>query len=358
MGKITAISTALPKYKYNQLEIFESIKLLHASTSKEERILKYLYSNSGIDVRYSALPDFNVNQDTTLRKGSTFLTVNERLDIYTIEAFKLAKKIVEGIINKGIDVNTITHVISISCTGMCAPGLDLMLVEAFQLRKNIKRTSINFMGCYAALHGMKFANDIVNANVDAKVLLVDVELCTLHFQPDKTIDNIVSTILFGDGAAACIIEANCSNNKGWLMHDFYSEILLEGKKEMRWNISTSGFLMTLTNEVPKLIEKNIESFTNNALIQYKLSKQDIAYWCIHPGGKKIIEAMQKGLHLNDAECTYSFQILKNYGNMSSPTVLFVLDLITKSIDVTNNTKTMMNAFGPGLTLETALLEYE
>jgi predicted naringenin-chalcone synthase len=176
---------------------------------------------------------------------------------------------------------------------MSAPGLDLQIVELMDLPKNIFRTSINFMGCYAAIHAMKMANFICQADPKARVLVVCTELCTLHFQREATMDNIASSLIFADGSAAALITANEFPAKGIYLSDFYSEIMPKGKKDMGWELSSTGFIMTLSNYVPDLIEEDFEALVNRALSKKNLEQEDIAYWCIHPGGKKILESIYR-----------------------------------------------------------------
>ncbi|MFL5773754.1 MAG: type III polyketide synthase, partial [Flavisolibacter sp.] len=144
------------------------------------------------------------------------------------------------------DPKKITHLITVSCTGMSAPGLDLQVMELLDLEKNIFRTSINFMGCYAAIHALKIADLICKASPDAQVIVVCTELCTLHFQREATMDNITSSLLFGDGSAAALITHDNHPEDGLILDDFHSEIISKGKRDMAWELSSSGFLMTLS----------------------------------------------------------------------------------------------------------------
>jgi predicted naringenin-chalcone synthase len=210
------------------------------------------------------------------------------------------------------------------------------------------------MGCYAGIHALKTADAICKADPQAKVLIVCTELCTLHFQREPTIDNIASSLLFADGSAAAVITADDHPAKGIRLDGFYSEVIPKGKKDMAWEISSTGFLMTLSSYIPDLLEEDFSQFTTRALARTGLTQQDITHWCIHPGGKKILEAVYKTLSLPPHELQASYDVLQHYGNMSSPTILFVLKKMAPALLHNHNRKEHIfgAAFGPGLTMET------
>jgi predicted naringenin-chalcone synthase len=255
---------------------------------------------------------------------------------------------------KDLQDQKITHLITVSCTGMSAPGLDLELVELLNLPADTWRTSINFMGCYAAIHALKLADMICKTNQNANVLIVCVEFCTLHFQKDYLPDNISSGILFADGAAAVLVTGN-PKSEGMNIEHFYSSVSSKGKQEMVWELSSTGFILTLSNYVPELIEENFNQFVNDALGGTSLKKEDITQWCIHPGGKKILEAVHNSLQFTNGQLQPCYDVLNDYGNMSSPTVLFVLKRIQQALDKKQRNNIFGAAFGPGLTIETFIL---
>ena len=188
-------------------------------------------------------------------------------------------------------------------------------------------------------------------------MIVCTELCTLHFQKDPSMNNIASSLLFGDGSAAALITADEHNAKGIHLGNFYSEVLPKGKKDMAWELSSTGFEMTLSNYIPDLIEEDFADLVNKALQKNNLSQDDITHWCIHPGGKRILNSVEKSIDITSEELKYSYNVLKHYGNMSSPTILFVLKEIMASLknDAEKKTNIFSAAFGPGLTLETFIL---
>jgi predicted naringenin-chalcone synthase len=208
------------------------------------------------------------------------------------------------------------------------------------------------------------ANDICTAHPAAKVMIVCTELCTLHFQRDSGIDSVASSLLFGDGSAAVLVTGDQAPGAGLHLQHFYSEILPGGKKDMTWKISSKGFLMTLSGYVPELIEQDFEPLVNRALEGVNIKHQDIDHWCIHPGGKRILEAVSKSLHLDKDQLRNSYDTMEEFGNMSSPTILFVLKKIMQ--ELRNGAEQQPHiatqsvfgaAFGPGLTMETFVASY-
>lgn len=363
MSKIISIATSLPEHKHPQNELYNFADKVHSHDALESRKLRFLYRHSAIENRYSVIPDFNC--EASERKFfppsenlEPFPGIEKRMQLFDEYAPSLAAKAIYSCIENKIKKEAITHLITVSCTGISAPGLDLLVMEEMDLPTGIVRSSVNFMGCYAAIHAMKIADAFCKADINAKVVVVCTELCTLHFQKEKNIDNITSTILFGDGCAAFLM-VNDSAEKGLVIDQFFSHVNVKGKKEMAWKISANGFLMTLSGEIPDIIKKDFLQFTTDALAQSDLTKDAIKYWCIHPGGRKILEAISDALQLKENELQFSYDVLRDYGNMSSPTILFVLKKIFDEMaEKRNNEKVFGTAFGPGLTIETFLAHYD
>jgi predicted naringenin-chalcone synthase len=332
------------------------MELVFAMDTTENRKLKFLYHHSGIDYRYSVIPDYSREiQDWKFYPQSEnlepFPSLEQRMALFNKHAASLSVAAIRNCINGFVPSNKITHLITVSCTGMSAPGLDLQIMELMDLPKNIYRTSINFMGCYAAIHALKMADAICKNEKKAKVLITCTELCTLHFQKEATMDNIASSLLFGDGAAAVLITADDDKEKGIRLDHFYSEVITRGKKDMAWELSSSGFLMTLSGYVPELLEKDFSPFVTRALSKSGIKKEKITHWCIHPGGKRILDAIHKSLELANGGLNNCYDVLKDHGNMSSVTILFVLKKIMSS-SLAKDEKIFGAAFGPGLTMET------
>lgn len=330
---------------------------VYALNELEKRKIRFLYNQSGISFRHSVISDYsrNINEWKFYPQTENlepFPSLEQRMNFFDRFAASLSVEAIRKCLGT-IHSNDITHLITVSCTGMSAPGLDLQVMELLELPSSTYRTSVNFMGCYAAIHALKMADMICKVEPGAKVLIVCTELCTLHFQKEPTIDNIASSLLFGDGSAAVLVVNENQPGKGILLTGFYSEVAPKGKKDMAWELSSTGFLMTLSGFVPDLIQEDFDPMINRALEKQGLQKQDIRHWCIHPGGKRILEAIEKSLCIDKSCFEHSYGVLNDYGNMSSPTVLFVLERFLENSKIkSTNEPLLAAAFGPGLTMET------
>lgn len=320
----------------------------------DKRKLAFLYKQSGINNRYSVVEDFGkAGGGNTFgrRQGGEFVAVEERLALYDEHATALSVEAITKAIDGIVTPDQITHLITVSCTGLSAPGLDLTIAEALQLNTTVFRTSVNFMGCYAAIHALKLAKMICDSTPLANVIIVATELCTLHFQNEYSLDNAASSLLFADGSAAVLISNKLESDHSISLDTFFSQIAFKGKNDMSWQISSKGFLMTLSSYVPQLIEEDIATLVQNALDESGLTKNDITHWCIHPGGKRILDVIQAQLQLTDADLSCSRKVLAAYGNLSSASILFVLKEILQHVNG-KPANVFGVAFGPGLTMET------
>jgi predicted naringenin-chalcone synthase len=358
LSKVVSIGTAVPAYRHKQQDILDFMQRVYALNDADKRKLKFLYRQGGIDTRYSVIPDYSLPADewqfySPSENLEPFPKLELRMKWFQKEAAALSMAAINKCVEK-IPETKITHLITVSCTGMSAPGLDLELLELLELPATTFRTSVNFMGCYAAIHAMKIADAFCKADKNANVLIVCTELCTLHFQKENTVDNITSSMLFSDGAAAMMISGN-DEQEGVRIDNFYSVVALKGKQDMAWELSSKGFLMTLSSYVADMIEENFNTLVQGALTTAGLQKENITDWCIHPGGKKILEAVHKSLGFTNGQLQPCYDILKEYGNMSSPTVLFVLEKIINGLNKEKANIIFGAAFGPGLTMETFIL---
>ncbi len=366
MSKIISIATGVPPYQHHQNEIFKFADTIYSKDETDSRKLKFLYRQSGIDTRYSVLPDYSAAADdrqfySKCKNLEPFPDLEKRMEWYADNAAMLSVKTINDCIADKIESSEITHLITVSCTGMSAPGLDLEIMEAMNLPPNIFRTSINFMGCYAAIHALKLADALCNNNKSANIIIVCTEFCTLHFQKENLIDNITATLLFADGCAAVLLQHNDAVEKGIKINNFFSEVAFKGKKDMSWKLSSKGFLMSLTGYVPDLVKTDFNILLNKALQHSQLKIEDISHWCIHPGGKKILEAIEQSTGIKPQQLQSSYDVLREYGNMSSPTVLFVLQKILQDLESKEQEERQTifaAAFGPGLTMETFIATYE
>ena len=338
MSYILDIGTAVPKHSLTQDEFCD----IYSSMTEDadiHRKIKFLTARSAINKRNCVEPDI---------KKLVAMSLEQKLATYHTSALELAIEAIENNQAFKNDKDYITDIIFISCTGMQAPGVEIDLINHFQLPTNIRRYNVNFMGCYAALTGLRMAKDICNTP-NRTVLLVSVELCTLHFQNKFIDDYLLSNSIFADGAASVVLSSEDKEAK-LKLEDFESRLIPYSKDEMSWKISTDGFLMTLSSEVPKSIKASLDIKT---LFNRMPS---LTGWAIHPGGKQIVDGIQSTLNLDESEVSASRKVLLENGNMSSATILFVLKEMLNNRSSDKN-ELIACAFGPGLTLESALLSY-
>lgn len=367
MSVIVKIGTALPKYCFEQNQLSHFMANLFMLPTAEQRALRMMYAKSGIEKRYSAISDFGLEAQEwqffpNNPEKKAFPSMEKRMSFYMKHAVPLAIDAIQQCLSNFIHLSDITHLITVSCTGMSAPGIDIEIVQQLNLKNHINRTSVNFMGCYAAVHALKQADAITKSNVHAKVLMVSVELCTLHFQKVNNHENHTANLLFADGAAAALIVSDdYAKGKSWSgfqIHSFYASLLFKGKADMAWHLTSTGFLMKLSAYIPLLIEQDFKNFFNEALSNAALKQDKIGHWAIHPGGRKILEVVSQSLNLENKDLAHSYQVLKDYGNMSSPTILFVLKSILDANQYEDGKPfTFGAAFGPGLTLEAVILAH-
>lgn len=373
MSYILKIATAVPDYCYSQ----ETLMSIYRNSTDDEvarRKIKILAAKSGISTRYSALKDYGetVENFTFFEKNRYLLptpTLSNRMAVYRPEALKLSLKAIRNLPNFEAEKQGITHIITVTCTGLFAPGLDIELLQILDLQPTTHRSSVNFLGCNAAIIALKQAHDICSNQPDAKVLIVCTELCTLHFQTNYSDDYLLSNLLFADGSAAVLIggkpsegplsinakNGQKSKEKNVQITRFDSFCIPDSRNEMAWQLSETGFIMNLTAYVADLIKANIQKMLSNI----GLDKNEINTWAIHPGGKKIVENFGTAMGLSAENLAESYQILNNYGNMSSPTVLFVLkEILENNAENPNQNNIFAAAFGPGLTVETMQLSQQ
>jgi predicted naringenin-chalcone synthase len=357
LSKILSIATAVPRFPHRQERILEFMSTVYGLTETDIRKLRFLYRQSGISTRYSAIPDYSLPAGEwefypKPDEERAFPDLESRMQWYERNATDLSAEACNRCLVGRMESAEVTHLITVSCTGMSAPGLDLQIVERLGLPLSVFRTSVNFMGCYGAIHAMKIADMVCRVEADARVLIVCTELCTLHFQHEPTPDNLASSLLFADGSAALLMVPDNHHGEGLRLDGFHSEISPKGKTDMAWELSSKGFLMTLSGYVPDLIGEDIPGLVDRALARFGKDRGGISHWCVHPGGKRILDAVEKSLSLHPAALSPSRGTLNDYGNMSSPTILFVLKAMMEDMASMGDRGLFGVAFGPGLTMET------
>ena len=277
------------------------------------------------------------------RRGA-FPGTAARMARYEPAALALAGQAVEALDIAG-DRGAITHLIVASCTGFTAPGLDFQIMRAAGLRESVERTIVGFMGCFAAVNALKLAAHIVRADPHAKVLVVNLELSSLHLQEDWRIEKLLSFLLFGDGASACLVSAE---PHGFELGTFRAAVIPNSDGLITWHIGDQGFVMHLSGQVPGRIRRWLPA--HGASLLHHRTARDIALWAVHAGGRSILDAVQQAMVLPPRALDFSRDVLRNFGNMSSATLIFVLQRIMRDPAATGEGVAM--AFGPGLTVET------
>jgi predicted naringenin-chalcone synthase len=361
---IHSIGTSVPKTTISQAQVVDFMTKVLKLDEKEKQKMAALYRSTGIKYRHTVLEDYaktieNYEFFPQNPELEPFPRISSRMELYREHAVSLAQNAIEDCVERlqNFNYQKITHLITVSCTGMYAPGIDIELVEKLSLPTDVQRISINFMGCYAAFSALRVADNICRANPEASVLLVCVELCSIHFQKSRKDDHTLANAIFADGAAAALVAAKEPQTLGLSISAMYADLVLTGKADMAWHIADFGFEMILSAYIPDLIEKGIFELTQKLLSRLPFQLADIQYFAIHPGGKRILEVIEKQLNLSREDNRFAYEILSENGNMSSPTVLFVLKKLWETLVAEDKGKPILSfAFGPGLTLESAVFE--
>lgn len=365
MSYLTSIGIAVPENRFEQSEIGKFMTHAMLLDYENKRKLTAIFRSSGISSRYSVLADYGKEDDFRFYPNSEnfepFPSTGMRLQEYQKFAPGLCIAAIKDCLAKqpDFDTHTITHLITVSCTGMYAPGLDIDLVQKLTLRHDVQRISINFMGCYAAFNAIKVGDAFCKADPDANVLIVCVELCSIHFQKQATEDNMLANALFGDGAAAILMRGKPTAGVNLMPEGFHNSLSFSKDPQMAWHVGNLGFEMKLTSYVPEIIQGGIRKLTDEMLGKIKKNFDAVKYFAIHPGGKKILEVIEKELGLSKNDNQHAYAVLNKYGNMSSPTVVFVLYFLLNTLTLEDNHESVLSfAFGPGLTLESILFKIQ
>jgi predicted naringenin-chalcone synthase len=364
-ASILALATEVPNHFISQDSYTNAAsRLLNLSDLQSAR-LKKITSGSQIQKRHTAVSDFSINGSDELFQpidGNLFPKTGRRNNLYKESAPTLAKAACEKALNQwGGHRSDITHVISVSCTGMVAPGIEFLLIESLGLKSSVERLGINFMGCFGAFKGLAIAKALALENPIHRILLVCTELCSLHFQADLKIDTMIANSIFADGAAAVVIGCNPERNEQSLfeIHRQGSDSIQDTLELMTWEAGDYGYEMRLAASIPAHLEHHIAKFATR-ILGANFSFADCT-WAVHPGGKSILEAISRACQLTSKQLSASWNVLRDYGNMSSPTFLFVLNEILRSNredghETLNKEWIIGLGFGPGLAVEGILLK--
>jgi predicted naringenin-chalcone synthase len=340
---LNRIGTAVPPYDIHA----EFVDFGRATITEPHKraLFDRMASLSDIEHRYAILEAGRKPRDKVLdamgfyRRGA-FPSTAARMSLYEPHALDLSMRAVRKL---DVDPAAITHLIVASCTGFTAPGLDFQIMRAAGFSDNTQRTIVGFMGCFAAVNALKLADQIVRADPVSKVLVVNLELCSLHLQEDfQDVPKMLSFLLFADGASAALVTADPI---GIALGRFQATVIPRSNDLITWHIGDSGFEMHLSGQVPGRIRRWLPEHGPKLL-----PPDPPALWAVHAGGRSILDSVQHGLQLAPDALRYSREVLRDYGNMSSATLMFVLDKILSDRD--GRGAGMAMAFGPGLSVET------
>jgi predicted naringenin-chalcone synthase len=362
---ILGLGTAVPATVIDQHDALHVARSLCCRTAEQATWLPTMYGHTGIESRQSVLGQDVVRDvlDGTCHSGSPFLptgapddcgpTTAERMQHYVANAGPLALRAArQALEQSGVAAAALTHLVTVSCTGFHAPGVDITLIQKLGLPPGIQRTHVGFMGCHGALNGLRVARAYAGAEPGAGVLLCAVELCSLHYHYGWDPQKIVANALFADGAAAVVgAGAEAAPADAWRVSASGSCVFPGSADAMTWTVGDNGFEMTLSKRIPNLIAANLKPWLQTWLRDHGLAVPDVRSWAIHPGGARILDAVSESLGLGGDETADSRAVFARCGNMSSPTVLFILDRLRRR---RAPRPCVALGFGPGLAVEAAL----
>lgn len=355
-SSILGIGTAVPATRLRQDDVRDLLAAQPDLDRRAQRLLGAAFGAAAIDTRYSVLGELGGGAPSglALRDGGTELRVpstGERNAEYRRVAPALfAEAARDALTRAGVSADEVTHLITVSCTGLFAPGPDYLLVRDLGLSPATERYHLGFVGCAAAIPGLRAAHRIATAQPKAVVLVVCAELCSLHIRSSSDPEQIVAASIFADGAAAAVVSADPARRTGARLdlEGFGTRLADEGEHDMVWTIGDEGFEMTLTAEVPRIVGRTIEAVTTDLFG----GTAAVDAWAVHPGGRSVLDRVEAGLSLDADALDDSRAVLREYGNMSSATILFVLQRMLAG-DRYDGERLAVLAFGPGLTVEAA-----
>jgi alpha-pyrone synthase len=338
---INRIATAMPPHDVHEGFLDFGRRMLK-SDGRRLALFNRMAERSGISHRYSIFEPEGEGDAAHFYRPGAFPGTGARMKLFETFAPRLACEAVEKLL-AGEDRSRISHLIVTCCTGFFAPGIDLQVVEQCGLKSSIERTFVGFMGCYAAINALKLARHIVRSEPGARVLAINLELCTLHLHETTDLEEILSFLLFGDGCAAALISAD---PVGVRMDSFKAALVPDTAGLIRWNIREQGFDMVLSGGVPGAIRSGLV----DARPIFLEEQSPIDIWAVHPGGRTVLDAVEAALQLPAPALAVSRGVLHDFGNMSSSTVMFVLERLMRS--AASGASGCAMAFGPGLVAET------
>ncbi len=347
---ICGLATAVPPLRYTQAELFDYLAL----QGGVNRRARAVFEQAGVAFRHVSVDKAYYAEDrsTAVR--------NER---YLTAAMPLGEAAIRRCLDEsGFSIEDIDDFFVVSCTGFDIPGLDLRLAGSLGMRPNLRRTCVLGMGCYGAFPAVLRACEATSQRPGRLALVLALELCSLHLQPNGDIEDVVASALFADGAGAVLISCGQQMQKqGTTIWPYLIDSATHSEyntfDHMAFFITDHGFRMRLSAYVPEVLAAQVEAFADQLLQRNTLCRTDIRFWAIHPGSSKILDYIQLRLGLSDDHLQFSRAVLHDYGNMSSPTILFVLDRIQCNGNPAPGDYGVLLAFGPGLTMEAVLVQW-
>lgn len=358
---ILGMGTALPVHSVAQSDIAELIASTLQDRPDLARFSRRVFRSCGVETRYTCesnyLDPLEKCRYLNSHDASVIPTTEERMDTYKREALPLGVEAAEKALkDAGMSPDRITHLITVSCTGQYQPGMDVLLIRKLGLSPRVNRLPLIFQGCAAGLKAIQMARDVVSGAPGSQVLVVCVELCTLHFQPVREREALFAASFFGDGASSCVIGQPEAEHRHYVeLGTGYSVLLPDSTEDMTWEVGNTGFDLFLSPRIPKLLGTHLEDELRVLLGGDKLPE----LWAIHPGGRGIVDSVQEVMRLTDEQTQYSREILRTAGNLSSVTIMFVLNAMRQKMKERNEASTegVAMAFGPGLTAELMRFTY-
>ncbi len=343
------METHVPAYSHDQATLSRLLQDRFPDP-RIRRLVAQAFRQSGILRRHTVMESFF---DCAPFDASGQADTAARNTVYAVEARRLATALGEKLLSgpSAIPRERITHLIFATCTGFVNPGPDYYLVRDLGLRDTVERYTLGFMGCYAAFPALRMAAQFCSADPKAAVLVVSVELCSLHMQIEASTDDILGNTVFADGAAGAIVTSRpAAGEPRCRLGQFRSATIPGGESAMAWTIGNRGFDLVLSSYVPKVLAMEIRGLFD----RLGIDPADYGKFAVHPGGKSILDRVASALDLPEDGLEASRQVLRDYGNMSSATILFVLRALLDAGEPGD--RILAFAFGPGLTVETAELE--
>ncbi|MBD2847713.1 type III polyketide synthase [Paenibacillus sp. IB182496] len=351
--QIAGIGTAVPEHRMDQEELTgRLLEALHSQPAAA-RWAKRLLRQSGVQTRYTCDPSL-LEPAGTCRywplDGQTerIPTTAERMAVYKREAVPLgAAAAAKALTAAAQAADGVTHLITVSCTGQFLPGLDVSLVGRLGLRSDVRRIPLTFLGCAAGLRAIALARELAASDPETVVLVACVELCTLHIQPSVEKEALLAASFFGDGASSCVVRQAQPDRPGlYALGPARSALIPDTSDQMIWEVGNHGFDLYLSPSIPRLLARSVPQ----ELERLSGAAAAAPLWAIHPGGRGIVDALQQIFGLTDTQVHSARTVLQRYGNLSSATILFVLQELLQETRA-NKTEGTALAFGPGLTAE-------